>query len=166
MFRCLANLDSTWSTKRGHQGPPVVPAGWCHPHISNKSLAWLQQRFPDRLISHRCDQEWSPYSPDLNAPGLIIICGDTSRTRCMTTINFFACQVGAPSDQILYILYGGPPQVCFFAYYRGLLDQFLRILHGGPLRSISSLTIARGPLDQFLCILYRGPLRSISSLTI
>ena len=25
-------LDSTWSTKRGLQGPPMVPAGWCHPH--------------------------------------------------------------------------------------------------------------------------------------
>jgi len=27
-------LDSTWSTERGLQGPPVVPAGWCHlPHL-------------------------------------------------------------------------------------------------------------------------------------
>jgi len=24
-------------------------------HTSNESLAWLQQRFPDRLISRRCD---------------------------------------------------------------------------------------------------------------
>ena len=24
-------LDSTWSTERDRQGPPVVPAGWCHP---------------------------------------------------------------------------------------------------------------------------------------
>jgi len=26
-----------------------------NPHTSNESLAWLQQRFPDRLISRRCD---------------------------------------------------------------------------------------------------------------
>ena len=42
-------LDSTWSTERVRQGPSVVPAGWCHPHTSNESLVWLQQRFPDRL---------------------------------------------------------------------------------------------------------------------
>jgi len=38
------------------------------PRTSNESLAWLQQRFPDRLISHRCDPQWSPHSPDLNPP--------------------------------------------------------------------------------------------------
>ena len=38
------------------------------PHSSNESLAWLQQRFPDRLISRRCDPQWSPHSPDLNPP--------------------------------------------------------------------------------------------------
>jgi len=38
------------------------------PHTSNESLAWLQQRFPDRLIIHRCDPQWSPHSPDLNPP--------------------------------------------------------------------------------------------------
>ena len=36
------------------------------PHTSNQSLAWLQQSFPDRLISRRCDPEWSPHSPNLN----------------------------------------------------------------------------------------------------
>ena len=36
------------------------------PHTSKESLAWLQQHFPDRLISRRCDPQWSPYSPDLN----------------------------------------------------------------------------------------------------
>jgi len=35
-----------------------------NPHSSKESLAWLQQRFPDRLISRRCDPQWS--SPDLN----------------------------------------------------------------------------------------------------
>ena len=38
------------------------------PHTANDSLAWLQQRFPGRLISRRCDPEWSPHSPDLNPP--------------------------------------------------------------------------------------------------
>lgn len=38
------------------------------PHTSNASLAYLRQRFPDRLISRRCDPEWSPHSPDLNPP--------------------------------------------------------------------------------------------------
>jgi len=38
------------------------------PHASNESLAWLQQRFPDRLISRRCDPQWSSHSPDLNPP--------------------------------------------------------------------------------------------------
>ena len=36
------------------------------PHTSNESLAWLQQRFSDRLISRRCDPQWSPHSPHLN----------------------------------------------------------------------------------------------------
>ena len=35
------------------------------PRSSNESLAWLQQRFPDRLISRRCDPQWSPHSTDL-----------------------------------------------------------------------------------------------------
>ena len=67
-------LDSTWSTERGCQGPPVVPAGWCHPHSSNESLAWIQQRFPDRLITRRCDPQWSPHSPDLYPPDFYL-CG-------------------------------------------------------------------------------------------
>ena len=36
------------------------------PHTSNESMEWLQQRFPDRLISRRSTPEWSPHSPDLN----------------------------------------------------------------------------------------------------
>jgi len=36
------------------------------PYTSNESLPWLQQRFPDRLISRRCDPQWSPHSPELN----------------------------------------------------------------------------------------------------
>ena len=44
------------------------------PHASNESLAWLQQSFPDRLISRRCDPQWSPHSPDLNPP-YFYMCG-------------------------------------------------------------------------------------------
>ena len=97
----------------------------------------------------------------------------------------------------------GPPQIRFFAYYMGgggglrsvssltigdPSDQFIRILYGPPLRSISSLAICGGPLrfvfsptvwahppvsffayympppppDQFLCLLCGGPFRSVS----
>ena len=38
------------------------------PHTSDVSLARLQQRFPVRLISRRCDPQWSRHSPDLNPP--------------------------------------------------------------------------------------------------
>ena len=41
----------------------------------SQSLEWLEQGFPDRLISCRCDPEWSPHSPDLISQ--IFICGDT-----------------------------------------------------------------------------------------
>ena len=53
------------------------------PHTSNELWAWLQQRFPDRLISRRCDPQWSPHSPELKSQ--IFICGDTLRTGCMAT---------------------------------------------------------------------------------
>ena len=38
------------------------------PHTSKESVGWFTQRFPDRLISCKCDPQWSPYSPDLNPP--------------------------------------------------------------------------------------------------
>ena len=38
------------------------------PHSWKKSVAWLNQRFSDRLISCKCDQQWSLYSSDLNPP--------------------------------------------------------------------------------------------------
>jgi len=61
-------LDSTWSTGRGRQGPPVVPAGWCHlPHLK-RIIGMATEAFPDRPISRRCDPQWSPHSPDLDPP--------------------------------------------------------------------------------------------------
>ena len=41
---------------------------WATSHTSNQTLTWLRQRFPDRLISRRCDSEWTPHSPELNPP--------------------------------------------------------------------------------------------------
>ena len=37
-------------------------------HTSKESLEWLNQRFSVRLISRKCDPQWSRYSPDLNPP--------------------------------------------------------------------------------------------------
>ena len=54
----------------------------------------------------------------------------------------------------------------FFAYYMGPPSgQFLRLLYGVPLRSVSSLTMW-APLYKLLRILYGGPLRSVSLFTI
>jgi hypothetical protein len=38
------------------------------PHTTNDSLAWLRERFKDRLISRKCEIEWAVHSPDLNPP--------------------------------------------------------------------------------------------------
>ena len=69
-------------------------------------------------------------------------------------INFFASYVGASSDQFLRILYRGPPQVIFFAY-RGPSVQFLCLLYGAPLRSISLLPMW-GPLQISFFAYYIG----------
>ena len=45
-------------------------------------------------------------------------------------ISFFACYRWATSDFSLFTKYMGPPS-----------DQFLRLLYGGPLRSVSSHTL-------------------------
>ena len=78
-------LDSVWSTERGRQGHPVVRTGWRQRHTSNDLLAWLRQRFPDRLISRRCDPEWSPHSPNLNSPDFYL--WGTWRIRCRTAAH-------------------------------------------------------------------------------
>ena len=72
-----------------------------------------------------------------------------------------------------------PPQISFFACYRGATSHlgFFHKIYGGPLRSVSPLTIW-GPLrsvsvhtfwepfsDQFFLLLYGAPLRSVFSLT-
>ena len=42
------------------------------PHTANVTLAWLDQKFPDRLVSRRRDPEWAPHSPDLSPPDLYL----------------------------------------------------------------------------------------------
>lgn len=37
-----------------------------NPHVSDRSLQWLRERFQDRLISRRTEHIWAPNSPDLN----------------------------------------------------------------------------------------------------
>jgi len=81
--RYVQMLGKFW-TALGWRGGVVRVLQWFQqdgatPHSSNESLAWLQQRFPDRLISHMCDPQWSPHSPDLNPQ--IFICGDTFKDR-------------------------------------------------------------------------------------
>ena len=70
--RYVQVLGKFW-TEHGRRRGVVRVLQWFQqdgatPHTSNESLAWLQQCFPDRLISRRCDPQWSPHSPDLNTP--------------------------------------------------------------------------------------------------
>ena len=66
-----STAESKFWTALGRQRGVVRVLQWfqqdgANPHTSNESLAWLQKRFPDRLISRRCGPQWSPHSPDLN----------------------------------------------------------------------------------------------------
>ena len=51
------------------------------PHTSNVFLAWLRERFDDRLISRRCDVESAAHSPYLNPLDLYLLSGRIIRTR-------------------------------------------------------------------------------------
>ena len=79
----------------------------------------------------------------------------------------------APLRSVSLFTIQGPPQISFFACYRGgggtSHFSFFHKIYGGPLRSVYPLTIW-GPLrlvylltiygvpsDQFLCILFGGP---------
>ena len=70
--RFIQVLGKFW-TALGRQRGVVKVLQWFQqdgatPHFSNDSLAWRQQCFPDRLISRRCDLQWSLHSSDLNPP--------------------------------------------------------------------------------------------------
>ena len=68
MSRCLGSSGQHLVDGEGSLGSSSGSSRMVPPHLLNESLAWLQQRFPDRLISRRCDPQWSPHSPDLNPP--------------------------------------------------------------------------------------------------
>ena len=71
-LRYIQVLDRFW-TELGRRRGITRATQWFQqdgatPHTSNESLAWLQQHFPGKVISRRCDPEWAPHSPDLNPP--------------------------------------------------------------------------------------------------
>ena len=74
--RYVQVLGKFWTALGRRRGVVRVLQG-CHqdgatPQTSNESLARLQQLFPDRLISRRCDPQWSPHSLDLNPPDFYV----------------------------------------------------------------------------------------------
>ena len=85
--------------------------------------------------------------------------------------------MGAPSDQILCIEYGGPlrsvsslimeASLCllFCILYRGPSDQFLSILYWGPQLTFFAYYMG-APQIIFFPYNMRAPLRSVSLLTI
>ena len=61
--------------------------------------------------------------------------------------------IWGPPQVSFFAYYRGPPQISFFAYYMGpRSSQFLRLLYGGLLMPVSSLTMW-APSDQFLSLL-------------
>jgi hypothetical protein len=48
------------------------------PHTANVTMAWLREKFGERLISRKAEVEWAPHSPDLNPQ--ISSSGGSSRT--------------------------------------------------------------------------------------
>ena len=76
-------LDSTWSTERGRQGPPVVPAGWCHPQNLKRTIGMGTAPF-----------SWPTDQPQVWPAVVAAFTGleppdfymwDTLRTGCMAT---------------------------------------------------------------------------------
>ena len=92
----------------------------------------------------------------------------SSVTICGPSDLFFLIQYGGPS-QISFIVYymPPPPQISFFACYRGATSHlgFFHKIYGGPLRSVSVHTFWEPLSDQFFLLLYGAPLRSVFSLT-
>ena len=60
--RYIAVLNKYWASLGRRRRVGATP------HTTNETIAWLRQRFEERLISIRCDVEWAPHSPDLNPP--------------------------------------------------------------------------------------------------
>ena len=69
--------------------------------------------------------------------------------------------IWGPPQVSFFAYYRGPPQISFFAYYMGPpSSQFLRLLYGGLLMPVSSLTMW-APRSVSLHTIW-GPLRSVS----
>ena len=95
-------------------------------------------------------------------------------------VSFFSYNMGTPLRSLsLITICPPPPQISFFACYRGATSDYISFTKymGAPPRSVSPLTIwgplrlvslptIWGPSDQFQCILLGAPLRSVFSLTI
>ena len=77
--------------------------------------------------------------------------------------QFLLIQWGPLSDQFHCLLYEAPPQISFFACYRGghFRFFFFHKIYGGLLRSVSPLTMW-GPLRLVFLLTIWGPLRSVS----
>ena len=62
-------LTKFWTTlgqRRIQRGTQWLQQDGATPHCSNVTLAWIETRFQDRVISRRCHADWAPHSPDLN----------------------------------------------------------------------------------------------------
>ena len=83
--------------------------------------------------------------------------------------QFLCILFGGPSQISFFSYYMGPPQISFFAYYMGgggPLISFFVYYMGVPEISFFVYYMRAPPSDQFLRLLYGGPIRSISLHTI
>ena len=76
--------------------------------------------------------------------------------------SYFIC---GPFRPVSLQLYGGPPQVDFFAYYMGPHVSFLLYYMGAPSGQFLRL-LYEGPTQVSFFVYYMPPLRSVSSHTI
>ena len=74
--RYMAVLNKYWASLGRRRGvlrvSPWFQQCEATPHTANEILAWLRQRFEERLM-RRCDEEWAPHSPDLNPPRFLSV---------------------------------------------------------------------------------------------
>ena len=74
----VEGLQQYW-TALGHQNRGSFKRD-CHwfehdgatPHTANVTLEWLNQPFPQRLVSRHQDPEWPLHLPDLNPPDIFL----------------------------------------------------------------------------------------------
>ena len=83
-------------------------------------------------------------------------------------VSFFSYNMGAPLRSLSLFTIWGPPQISFFACYRGATSDFsfFHKIYGALLRSVSPLTIWSPLRLVSLLTSPPPPPRSLSSLTI